>query len=94
MTVRYKDRYNQALYTLQNKIIYIFSIPLEFSHCSLSSASEMSDSSFSSSASTIVLDEVPSKRQRFEDTRDAVSAKQVGTKLDSHEFLKTLTFLL
>ncbi|CAL8238776.1 unnamed protein product, partial [Lota lota] len=36
-----------------------------------------SDSSFSSSASTIILDDVPSKRQRIEDTRDAVSAEQL-----------------
>ncbi|KAJ8391952.1 hypothetical protein AAFF_G00084230 [Aldrovandia affinis] len=41
-----------------------------------SSASEISDSSFSSSASTVIIDEVPSKRQRIEDTR-AVSAKQL-----------------
>lgn len=51
ITVRYTGRYNQALYTIQNKIIYIFFfIPSEFSDCSLSSASEMSDSSFNSSA--------------------------------------------
>lgn len=43
----------------------------------MSSASETSDSSFSSRASTIILDDVPSKRQRIEDTRDAVSAKQL-----------------
>lgn len=53
----------------------MFSIALEFSDFSLSS--ETSDSSFSSSASTIILD-VPNKRQRIEDTRDAVSAKQVA----------------
>ena len=46
----------------------------------------MSDSSFSSSASTIILDEVPCKRQRIEDTH-AESAKQVVTTLDFHEFL-------
>uniref|UniRef100_G3Q9Q3 Uncharacterized protein n=1 Tax=Gasterosteus aculeatus TaxID=69293 RepID=G3Q9Q3_GASAC len=39
-------------------------------------SSETSDSSFSSSASTTILD-VPNKRQRIEDTRDAVSAKQL-----------------
>ncbi|XP_029620046.1 uncharacterized protein LOC115201000 [Salmo trutta] len=49
----------------------------EFSDFSLSSASETSDSSFSSSASTIILDDVPSKRQRIEDTHDAVSAEQL-----------------
>lgn len=76
--VRYQGRYNKALYTLHNIIICIFSIPLEFSDFSLSSASETSDSSFSSSASTIILDDVPSKRQRIEDTRDAVSAEQVS----------------
>ena len=54
----------------------------------------MSDSSFSSSASTVIVDEVPSKRQRIEDTRDAVSAKQVVTKLDYHEFLNTNNFSL
>ncbi|XP_029572841.1 uncharacterized protein LOC115164463 isoform X3 [Salmo trutta] len=47
----------------------------EFSDFSL--ASETSDSSFSSSASTIILDDVPSKRQRIEDTHDAVSAEQL-----------------
>lgn len=72
------------------KLFTCFSIPSEFDS-SLSSASEISDSSFSSSASTIILDEVPSKRQRIEDTR-AVSAKQVVTKLDS-QFLYSLTFL-
>ncbi|KAK1893136.1 Replication origin-binding protein [Dissostichus eleginoides] len=49
----------------------------EFSECSLSSASEMSDSSFSSSASTVILEDVPSKRQRVDDTREAVSAKEL-----------------
>lgn len=40
----------------------------------------MSDSSFSSSSSTIILDEVPCKRLRIENARDAVSAKQVCNK--------------
>lgn len=75
--MRYQGRYNKALYTLHNIIICIFSIPLEFSDFSLSSASETSDSSFSSSASTIILDDVPSKRQIIEDTHDAVSAEQL-----------------
>ncbi|XP_031134466.1 uncharacterized protein LOC116035515 [Sander lucioperca] len=59
-----------------NVVLTVFS-DQEFSDFSLSSASETSDSSFSSSASTIILDDVPSKRQRIEDTRDAVSAKQL-----------------
>ncbi|XP_049930796.1 uncharacterized protein LOC126408987 [Epinephelus moara] len=57
-----------------NAVLTVFSND-EFDS-SLSSSSEMSDSSFSSSASTVILDEVPSKRQRIEDTR-AVSAKQL-----------------
>nr|XP_040034893.1 uncharacterized protein LOC120820775 [Gasterosteus aculeatus aculeatus] len=56
-----------------NVVLTVFS-DQEFSDFSLSS--ETSDSSFSSSASTIILD-VPNKRQRIEDTRDAVSAKQL-----------------
>ncbi|XP_056443483.1 uncharacterized protein LOC130380340 isoform X2 [Gadus chalcogrammus] len=57
----------------------MFSIPLEFSDSSLCSASGLSDSSFSSSTSTVNIDEVYSKRQRIEDTRnrDAASAKQL-----------------
>ena len=91
-TVGCKGRYNQVLYTLRNKIIYTFSILLEFSDCSLSSASEMSDSSFSSSVSTAIVDEVPSKRQRIEDAHVVMSARQTVTKLDSHEFLNTHFF--
>ncbi|CAB1313894.1 unnamed protein product, partial [Coregonus sp. 'balchen'] len=53
-----------------NVVLTVFS-DQEFSDFSLSSASETSDSSISSSASTIILDDVPSKRQRTEDTRDA-----------------------
>ncbi|KAJ8012606.1 hypothetical protein DPEC_G00044610 [Dallia pectoralis] len=37
----------------------------------------MSDLSFSSSASTVILDEIPRKRLRMEDTNDGVSAKQL-----------------
>ncbi|CAB1349593.1 unnamed protein product, partial [Coregonus sp. 'balchen'] len=58
-----------------NVVLTVFS-DQEFSDFSLSSASETSDSSISSSASTIILDDVPSKRQRIEDTRDAVSTEQ------------------
>ncbi|CAB1323509.1 unnamed protein product, partial [Coregonus sp. 'balchen'] len=49
-----------------NVVLTVFS-DQEFSNFSLSSASETSDSSFSSSASTIILDDVPSKRQRIEE---------------------------
>ncbi|KAK6328704.1 hypothetical protein J4Q44_G00006820 [Coregonus suidteri] len=71
-----------SLYVSTNALLAIAadSVPVaieEFSDFSLSSASETSDSSFSSSASTIILDDVPSKRQRIEDTRDAVSAEQL-----------------
>lgn len=47
--VRYKGRYNEALHTLQDKNICIYS----FSECSFSSAPEMSDSSLSSA---VVID--------------------------------------
>ncbi|CAL8348671.1 unnamed protein product [Boreogadus saida] len=49
----------------------------EFSDSSLDSAPGLSDSSFSSSTSTVIIDEVYRKRQRIEDTRDAASAKQL-----------------
>ncbi|XP_059905311.1 uncharacterized protein LOC132455466 [Gadus macrocephalus] len=55
----------------------MFSIPLELSDSSLYSAPGLSDSSFSSSTSTVIIDEVYSKRQRIEDTRDAASAEQL-----------------
>lgn len=54
------------------------SVLLEFSD-SFSSASE-TDSSCSSGASTIILSEVPNKRQRTEEA-NALTAKQVRTKL-------------
>ncbi|XP_023815113.1 uncharacterized protein LOC111948039 isoform X1 [Oryzias latipes] len=49
----------------------------EFTDCSLSSPSEWSDSSFSSSASTVLLDEIPRKKSRVEGTINAVSAKKL-----------------
>ncbi|XP_055049558.1 uncharacterized protein [Misgurnus anguillicaudatus] len=57
-----------------NVVLTVFSND-EFSD-SLSSISETSDSSNCSSASTVILDEVPNKRQRKEDT-SALSAKQL-----------------
>lgn len=45
----------------------------------------MSHSSFSSSASTIIIDEVPNKTQRTEGARDATSAKQLVRKMVFHE---------
>ncbi|XP_035801978.2 uncharacterized protein LOC111565451 [Amphiprion ocellaris] len=67
----------------------------EFSDCSLSSPSEWSDSSFSSStsASTILLDEVPRKKSRIEGTINAASAKKLieavlGTSSGGEEVLE------
>ncbi|XP_028316145.1 uncharacterized protein LOC114471507 [Gouania willdenowi] len=48
-----------------------------FSDSSLSSPSEWSESSFSSSASTILLDEVPRKKSRVEGIINAASAKKL-----------------
>ncbi|XP_061752434.1 class I histocompatibility antigen, F10 alpha chain-like [Nerophis ophidion] len=58
-----------------NVVLTIFSSQ-EFSDLSLSSASEISDSSFNSSG-TLTMDEIPRKRQRKENKHDATSAKQV-----------------
>ncbi|XP_019220623.1 uncharacterized protein LOC102076367 isoform X3 [Oreochromis niloticus] len=67
----------------------------EFSDCSLSSASDCSDSSFSSNASTstILLDEGPRKKTRVEGTVDAASAKKLiegvlGTNSGGEEVLQ------
>ncbi|CAL8340171.1 unnamed protein product [Boreogadus saida] len=60
-----------------NVVLTVFS-DQEFSDSSLDSAPGLSDSSFSSSTSTVIIDEVYRKRQRIEDTRDAASAKQVS----------------
>lgn len=62
----------------------------------MSSASDCSDSSFSSNASTstILLDEGPRKKTRVEGTVDAASAKKVVTKLSSHSFFSTSLFLI
>lgn len=65
----------------------MFSISLGFCECTLSSASEMSDSGFSSSASTLIIDEVSRKRQRIKDAHDAVSAKQVTALYTALKFL-------
>ncbi|XP_028665264.1 uncharacterized protein LOC114657546 [Erpetoichthys calabaricus] len=72
----------------------------EFSTCSLSSVSEMSDSSLNSNASTVIVDEVPSKRRRIEDgalsskqlIEDVLRAKSGGEKvLQEYQTSETLT---
>lgn len=61
--------------------ISMFSVPLEFFD-SLTNITETSNSGCSLSALTIILDELPNKRQRFKDTSDAVFAKRVKRKFD------------
>ncbi|XP_061752540.1 uncharacterized protein LOC133550630 [Nerophis ophidion] len=58
-----------------NVVLTIFSSQ-EFSDLSLSSASEISDSSFNSSG-TLTMDEIPHKRQQKENKHHATSAKQI-----------------